>query len=39
MNLTCSILFLLEGNISLPVKYSYLSIFLDDKADTFEACL
>ena len=29
----------LEGNISSLVRYSYLSAFLDDNADTFAASL
>ena len=38
VNLFCSIIcFWLEGNISLPVSYSYLSIFSDNKADIFAA--
>ena len=39
-NLPFSIICLwLEGNISSPVIYSYLSIFPDDNADTFAAFL
>ena len=39
-NLACSIICLsLEGNISSPVRYSYLSISPDDSADIFAACL
>ena len=39
-NLPCSIIcFWLEGNISSPVRYSYLSIFPDDYADIFVAFL
>ena len=33
------ILFWLEGNIASPVRYSYLSILLDDRADIFAASL
>ena len=37
--LTCSfICLLLEGNISSPVRYSYLSILSDDKADLLHLC-
>ena len=33
VNLACSIIwFWLWGNVSLPVRYSYLSILLNDKA-------
>ena len=40
VNLACSIICLwLEGNISSPGRYLYLSIFLDDHADTFTASL
>ena len=39
-NLACYFICLrLEGNISLPVRYSYLSIFSDDNADIFAASL
>ena len=39
-NLACSIIcFSLEGNISSPVRYSYLSILPDDNADIFVAPL
>ena len=38
VNLFCSIIcFWLEGNISLPVSYPFLSIFSDNKADIFAA--
>ena len=37
-NLDCSIICLwLKGNISTPVRYSYLSIFPGDKPDIFAA--
>ena len=37
-NLGCSIVsLLLEGNISSPVRYSYLSIFPGDNPDIFAA--
>ena len=40
VNIACSIIcFLLEGNISSPVRYTYLSILPDDKADIFAASL
>ena len=40
VNFACSIVcFWLEGNISSPVRYSYLSIFPDDNADIFAASL
>ena len=40
INLACSItLFWSGGNISSPVRYSYISIFPDDSADTFAASL
>ena len=40
VNLACSIIFLwLEGNISSPGRYSYLSVFPDDNADIFAASL
>ena len=39
-NLACSVIYLLlEGNISSPVRYSYLSIFPEDNADIFAASL
>ena len=39
-DLACSIICLwLTGKISSPVRYSYLSIFPDDNADMFAACL
>ena len=39
-NIACSIICLrLEGNISSPLRYSYLSIFPDDNADHFAASL
>ena len=39
-NLACSItLFWAGGNISLPIRYSYLSILPDDEADIFAASL
>ena len=39
-NLTCSIICLwLEGNVSSPARYSYLSILPDDKANVFAASL
>ena len=38
--LACSFVYLwLKGNISSPVRYSYLSIFPDDNADMFAASL
>ena len=40
VNLTCSIILLWsDGNISWPVRYSYLSILSDDNADYFGASL
>ena len=40
VNLACSItLFWPGGNIPSPVRYSYLSILPDDKADIFYASL
>ena len=40
VNLACSIIYLqLEGNIALPIRYSYLSILPDNKADIFAASL
>ena len=40
VNLACSVICLwLEDNISSPVRYSYLSIFPDDNADTFATSL
>ena len=40
INLDCSIIcFWLEGNISSPVRYSYLLIFADDKVDILAAYL
>ena len=40
VNLACSITLLWsEGSISSPARYSYLSIFKDDKADIFAASL
>ena len=40
VNLACSIICLqLEGNISSPVRYLYLSILPDNKADIFVASL
>ena len=41
VNLACSIIFffLLDGNISSPVRHLYLPIFFDDKADIFAASL
>ena len=39
-NYLCSVICLwLEENISSPVRYSFLSIFPDDKADIFAASL
>ena len=39
-NIACSIICLwLQGNISSPVRYSYLSIFPEDNADIFAAPL
>ena len=40
VNLACSIIcFWSEGNISLLVRYSYLSIFPDDNGDSFAVSL
>ena len=39
VNLACSILLWSVGNISLPVRYSYISIFADDNFDIFAASL
>ena len=40
VNLACSIICLwLEGNISSPVRYSYLSILPQDNTDIFAASL
>ena len=39
-NLGCSIILLWsDGNISSPVRYLHLPIFLDDNADSFAALL
>ena len=40
INLDCSAVCIrLEGNISPPIRYSYLPILCDDKADIFAASL
>ena len=40
VNLACSLILLYsEGSISLPIRYSYLSIFSDNNIDIFAASL